>query len=43
MKDDITQQESEDYWLSQGEAVMRDIMDERKDTHDQERTTDNNS
>lgn len=36
MKDDITQQESEDYWLSQGEAVMRDIMDDRKDNHDKD-------
>ena len=33
MKDDLTQQESEEYWLSQGEAVMHDIMDERKDNH----------
>lgn len=36
MKDDITQQESEDYWLSQGEAISRDIMDDRKDNHDKD-------
>ena len=35
MKDDITAQESQDYWLSQGEALSRDIMEDRKDNNEE--------
>ena len=34
LEDDMIEQEVKDYWLNQGEAVMREMLEEEVDNQD---------
>lgn len=35
LEDDMIEQEVRDYWLNQGEAVMREMLEEEVDNQDE--------